>query len=113
MTFPLIIIIADRCDSAGPAISHGSERESVGSRYQATVGSPLMLSCSVAAMWQKDANIISNTDTMSRVFVTTSGSETVLNFSSFQTADEGMYTCTFNETFKSSVTLSEFKAIYM
>ena len=107
MTFSFTIIVADRCDAAGPVISQGTEGGSVGSSYQATVGSSLMLSCNVAAMWKKGTNIISNTDTMSRVFVMTSISETNLNFSPFQTVDGGMYTCVFNSSFQTSVTISE------
>ena len=100
MTFPFTIIVADRCDGAGPVISQGTGGEAVGSSYQATVGSSLILSCNVAATWQKGTNIISDTNIMSRVFVMTSSSgsssETNINFSPFQTADGGMYTCAFN-----------------
>ena len=108
------IKLADRCDAAGPVISLGTEGGSVGNSYQATVGLPLIFSCNIAAaMWKKGTDIITDTDAMSRVFVMTSDSETILNFSPFQTTDGGMYACAFNESFQTSVTLSESKITCM
>ena len=80
-----------------------------GGSHQATVGEPLVLSCNTAtAVWKNGSVSISNTDASSRVFVTSGSKKIILNVSPFQTTDGGMYTCEFNSTFMTSITLSEY-----
>ena len=108
VTFPFVIIVAD-CSTAGPVVIIG-EADVSGSSHEATVGQSLTLSCNIAtAVWKnyKGSDTMANIDTSSRVYVMSSFTETILQFSPFRTTDGGMYTCEVNTTFRTSVTLSE------
>ena len=82
-----------------------------GSSHLATVGEPLALSCNTATgVWKRGSVTITNTDASSRVFVTSGSTEIILNFSPFQSTDGETFTCEFNSSFKTSVTLREYIA---
>ena len=103
-------MLALSCNAAGPVVTIGGVVVSGGS-HEATVGQSLTLSCNTAtAVWKKVSVTITNTDTSSRVFVMSRSTETILQFSPFRTTDGGTYTCQFNSTFRTSVTLSEYVA---
>ena len=109
VTSPFVIIVAD-CNAAGPVVTIDGVDVSGGS-HEATVGQSLTLSCNTApADWKKGSVTITNTDTSSRVFVNSGSTETTLRFTPFRTTDGGTYTCQFNSTFRTSVTLSEYVA---
>ena len=101
-----VIIVAD-CNADGPVVSIDGVDVSGGS-HEATVGQSVTLSCNtMTAVWKKGSVTITNTDNSSRVFVMSSSTETILQFSLFRTTDGETYTCQFNSTFRTSVTLSE------
>ena len=98
------------CNAAGPVVSIGTVAVN-GRSHQTTVGQSLVLSCNNAtAQWKNSSFSITSRDASSGVYVMSgSSSSTNLMVSPFQTTDGGMYTCEYNSTYKTSVTLSEWR----
>ena len=98
------------CNAAGPVVTIGTVDVSGGS-HNATVGQSLVLSCNTAAaQWKKGSVTITSRDASSRVYVMRdSSTSTILMISPFQTTDGGTYTCAYNSTYKTSITLSEWR----
>ena len=107
---PLCLDLVTNCNAAGPVVTIGGVDIS-GRSHQATVGQSLVLSCNTAvAQWKNGSVTITSTNTMSRVYVMNSSStETILMVFPFRTTDAGTYTCEYNSTYKTSVTLSEWR----
>ena len=110
LDLPLSHDSVTKCNAAGPVVTIGGDDVSGGS-HQATVGQSLVLSCNTAAaQWKNGSVTITSTDNSSRVYVMNgSSTEIILMVSPFQTTDGGTYTCEYNSTYKTSVTLSEWR----
>ena len=113
LDLPLCHDLVTNSNAAGPVVTIGTVDVSGGS-HNATVGQSLVLSCNTAAaQWKKGSVTITSTNTMSRVYVISISSATILMVSPFQTTDAGMYTCEYNSTYKTSVTLSEWRCFWL
>ena len=103
LDLPLCHDLVANSNAAGPVVTIGTVDVS-GRSHQATVGQSLVLSCNTAvAQWKNGFVTITSTNTMSRVYVMSGSSATILIFSPFQTTDARTYTCEYNSTYKTSV----------
>ena len=102
-----VVLSVVNCNAAAPVVTIGEDDVSGGS-HQATVGQPLNLSCdTAAAQWKNGSVTITSTEASSRVFVMSDSSMNILMIRPFLTTDGGTYTCEYNSTYKTSVTLGE------